>query len=595
MPKKLSITLALAFAFALILCACSNSEYADYAGWEENVSTENSDSYAEEDPIVEQEKNNCFNNFRQPDLQSKVCKKQFFSHDTVTDFPQSGFFQKTFTIIFPDNKPMNCEVGGKPATKNSPEITSIQVDSSTTIRCIDFSSKSGTEIIRTYILEKAPNLPAVFITTDPGSLFDPDTGIYMEGPNAEKENPHYGANYWLDKEIPIFIELVETGASTPGFAKNAGLRIFGNYSRTNAKKSVAITFREKYGDKRLYYPLFPEFPELSMFKGFILRNNGQNFQNDYIRDRLASSISEGLGVDYQRGRFAIVYYNGNYFGIHDLRERSNEYYFETHYGISKKNINLLRANNQTSAGTSTDFVALTNWIIRHDLADDNNYATISSQIDIYNYINYMQTEMFVDNRDWPGNNQKKWNCISPKTPWKWLIYDTDLSFGYVGNNNSSNIFDYASTENGGKMNSPSHTFLFRNLLRNNDFKEAFVNRMTALLQINFEVHRIITRIEKMMAEIKTEIPRDQQYWSLDANRMNNKLESIKRFTTERPSIIIRQLRDYFNLGDPISVTLAITGQGTILVHEIPLEASSTTITFCFLLKSTVLLITPPDI
>ena len=75
--------------------------------------------------------------------------------------------------------------------------------------------------------------------------------------------------------------------------------------------------------------MFPDYPELKKFKGLILRNFGNSFGRDYIRDRLASSISEGLGVDYQRGRFVVVYYNGKYFGLHDMRERSNEYYFET--------------------------------------------------------------------------------------------------------------------------------------------------------------------------------------------------------------------------------------------------------------------------
>ena len=40
----------------------------------------------------------------------------------------------------------------------------------------------------------------VFLSADPNSLFDPDSGIYMEGNFAQAKEPHYGANYWLDKE-----------------------------------------------------------------------------------------------------------------------------------------------------------------------------------------------------------------------------------------------------------------------------------------------------------------------------------------------------------------------------------------------------------
>ena len=100
---------------------------------------------------------------------------------------------------------------------------------------------------------------------------------------------------------------------------------------------------------------------MNKFKVFLLRNNGSNFGNDYIRDRLASSVSEGLGVDYQRGRFAVVYYNGEYYGIHSIRERSTEYYFETHYGMDPDEIDLLKADNFVSAGSAVDFVAMLNW------------------------------------------------------------------------------------------------------------------------------------------------------------------------------------------------------------------------------------------
>ena len=538
------LPLFLSLVIGGLFLGCSNSEGVDYAGWE-YAFTDDDD---ETDGLIEPQKQSCFNSFRLPDLQSIACKKKFFSSDTIKDFPQSGFFPKTFTIAFPNNKPLNCEIGGKPVSKESPLVSAIQVDSSMTIRCANFSENAAsTEIIRTYILEKNPDIAAVFLTTDPNSLFDPDTGIYMEGPNAEEKEPHYGANYWLDKEIPVFVELVEPDNNNPAFSKHAGLKIFGNWSRVHAKKSVAITFREKYGNKRLSYPLFPEFPELKVFKSFILRNFGNSFGNDYIRDRLASSLSEGLGVDYQRGRYAIVYYNGKYFGLHDLRERSNEYYFETHYGISHNNINLLKANNSVSAGKADDYIALMDWLKNHSLDIDSNYAYITSKIDIDNYINYMQVEIFANNLDWPGNNQKKWKDDSPNAKWKWFLYDLDMTF-----NNSSkifdNIFEYVLAENSDYWaNTPNHTLLLRSLMKNTSFKTEFINRMATISQTYFAQEKISFYIDKMMNEVKSEISRDQTHWSLNASKMNNQLENIINFAKERHSTIIRNLQEYFHL------------------------------------------------
>ena len=562
------------FIGSLVL-GCSNSD-GDYTAL-------NNAYYGieETDGSGELGKQSCFDSFRLPNLQTSICREQFYTQDTVTDFPQSGFFQKTFSIVFPDNKLLNCEIGGKPATRESPLVSKIQVDSSMTIRCADFSGNvANQEIIRTYILEKNPDIAAVFLTTDPNSLFDPDTGIYMEGPNAEEKYPHYGANYWLDKEVPVFVELVESEQNQPAFAKYAGLKIHGRYTRTRAKKSVAITFREKYGDKRLYYPLFPKFPELTIFKSFILRNFGNSFGYDYVRDRL-SSLSEGLGVDYQRGRYAIVYYNGKYFGLHDLREHSNEYYFETHYGISHNSINLLKADNSVSAGSADNYITLIEWLKTHSLDDEENYAYISSQIDIDNFINYMLVEIFSNNRDWPGNNLKKWQCSNPITPWKWFLYDLDIGFDSEGANvPNTNIFDYISdTQSNHWGSSYKHALLVQSLLKNKQFKASFINRMAAILQTHFTPLQISSLIDQMMNDITTEIPRDQHRWGISASTMNRQLKIIKDFAKNRGTTIIKELQESYHLSDTISLTLSTKGNGEIRVHNLPVSNLPTTIVF----------------
>ena len=513
---------------------------------------------------------------------SPVVPSRSLPVDMYVELPPSGFYSENFSVTFPDNVLVRCEKGGLAPTPQSPVITTLQVHSTMTLRCAVFTEGElpGDELVRTYIMESAPTIPAVFLTADPNSLFDPDSGIYMEGNFAQSKEPHYGANYWLDKEVPVFVELVEPGTNAPAFGKNAGLKIFGNYSRQNDKKSVAITFREKYGDSRLKYALFPDFPELNKFKVFLLRNNGSNYGNDYIRDRLASSVSEGLGVDYQRGRFAVVYYNGEYYGIHSIRERSTEYYFETHYGLDPNEIDLLKADNSVSAGSAVDYVALMDWIEGVSLENEENYAYVASQIDVSNFISYMQTEMYANNRDWPSNNLKKWRSNNPKTPWKWFLYDLDFGMGNEYSEYTNNIFEFATAEDGESWpNGPESTLLLRKMLENEGFRAAFVNRMAVLLQMNFESSRVLARIEQMMKEIDAEIPRDQKRWGLSATRMTRQLNSIKNFAKERPGVVYDELREYFELGNAAPVTLSVNGPGSILVHGLRLDASPLTVNF----------------
>jgi hypothetical protein len=117
------------------------------------------------------------------------------------------------------------------------------------------------------------------------------------------------------------------------------------------------------------------------------------------------------------------------------------------------------------------------------------------------------------------------------------------------------------------------------MFENADFKAAFINRMAALLQMNFESSRVLARIKNMMAEIESEIPRDQKRWKLNASRMENQLKSIKDFAQKRPEVLYQELREYFELGESAPLTLAVQGSGTILVHGLPLDRSTMTIPF----------------
>ena len=514
--------------------------------------------------------------------QNAIMAKREPSPETKVNFPASGFYNSAFTIDLSSVPNVRCETGGNTPTESSARLDSIRIINTTVLRCANFAANSVASdvVTRTYVFETQPQTPVVFLTVNPMSLFDPDTGIYMEGPNAQSKEPHFGANYWEDKEIPVFVELLEKGGKMPAFAKNAGFQIFGNYSRANKKKSVAIVFREKYGDKRLEYPLFPDFPNLKKFKVFLLRSNGSNFGGDYIRDRLCSSVTEGLGVDYQRGRGVVVYYNGEYYGIHNIRERSTEYYFETHYGLNPDEIDLLKADNSATAGSPAEYVALMDWLATNHLDNDKNYTYVADQIDVDNFINYMQTELFMNNRDWPANNLKKWRGTNPKTKWKWFIYDMDFGFGNEFSEFKNNIFEFATAEDGPDWpNGPASTLLLRRLLENENFKTAFINRFPVLLAMNFEKSRLLARINAMMGEIESEISRDQQRWNLNASYMNGQLNKIKTFAGTRQDVILSEMAEFFGLGEVTKVTFSVSGSGKILVHNLPLDRSSMTISF----------------
>lgn len=491
------------------------------------------------------------------------------SQNVKTEFPNSGFYSKPFTIAFGADEGFRCEKGGTVPTAKSPLMSAnLTIDTTTVLRCATFENGAvpGNIINRTYIFEEQPTVASVFITGDPLQMFHADSGLFMN------------ENFWGDKEIPVNIELLEAGQKVSGFNENAGLAISGNATRTWAKKSIEITFREKYGKNKLDYALFPEFPELKKFKSFKLRNNGNNFHFDYIRDMLASSITEGLGVDYQHGRASIVFYNGEYYGIHNIRESSNKNYYLAKYNLDGDQVDILNSSAESITGSPVDFIALTNFLLTKSMTDED-VAAVNEQMDLNNFINYYAAEIFANNRDWPGNNRKIWRGKDPKTAWKWFMFDTDMAFDNTQSKLTGNIFEFVTAENSGWPNNPEFTQHLRMLLKNENFKAAFINQIATILCMNFSAERVVARMEKLKSDIAAEVERDQKRWAKNVATMTEHDGRIKTFATTRQDVVRKEMQEHFALGEMVDVTIASSGNGVVQVHYLPLDKSSLKIKF----------------
>ena len=148
--------------------------------------------------------------------------------------------------------------GKIPTTEDLPYEYPIVINTNTVIRARAFLDEWVPSDIesKTFILnsEEDYDLPIIFISTDPNSFFDEDTGMYVMGPNAEWQFPYFGANFWEDWERPIHFEILEIDGS--GYAANAGAKIFGGWSRAFPQKSFSIFSRSYIGPSSFDYQLF---------------------------------------------------------------------------------------------------------------------------------------------------------------------------------------------------------------------------------------------------------------------------------------------------------------------------------------------------
>ena len=194
----------------------------------------------------------------------------------------------------------------------------------------------GEVTTHSFLIGEESTLPVVSLTSDPFNLWDENYGIYVMGPNAQWDFPYFGANFWEDWERPIHVELFESNGEL-GFSLDAGVKIFGGWSRGWPQKSLAIHARPDYGTSEINYQIFPD-KEIDSFTSIVLRNSGNDWfggegSATMLRDGMHTSLMDNTGLDHQEYRPAVVYINGDYWGIHNLRERIDASYFEQKYGL----------------------------------------------------------------------------------------------------------------------------------------------------------------------------------------------------------------------------------------------------------------------
>ncbi len=498
----------------------------------------------------------------------------------VTEVPSwrlaSGSYAEpvTLSLAAPADATVHYTLDGSNPTLESPVYEEpLRIDTATVARA--FAVADGylpsETVTHSYVVATEHSLPVVSLGVDPPLLFDPASGIYEMGPGAGTEFPFHGANFWQDTEVPAHVTFLEPGGRI-AFETGVGLRIFGNYSRGYDMKSLSLHFRGEYGLAQLETAIFPNRPDLSWFNALVLRNSGNDFGNSMIRDALASSLTEGMGLSHQQYRPTVAYINGEYWGLHNLREKLNEDYFYTNFGLTEDQLDLLKPGLEPQAGTAAEYEELVAYLERNGAALPEHYAHVRTQVDVDNFIDYTCTELYLVNQDWPGNNVKWWKEHGPDGRWRWVLYDLDFAF----HDPNVDMITFATTINDSWPNPEWSTFLLRALLENPDFRVRLVNHCAVWLATNFETERVLARIEALAAPIENEIPRFFARWDLDPADWYDELDEIRSFARSRPELMRQNFTAFFGFSGTYELTTSATG-GRILLDGVPLPATPTRI------------------
>ena len=386
-------------------------------------------------------------------------------------------------------------------------------------------------ITHTYFVDEPFHLPLISLSTTPANFWDDEIGIYAMGNDAEDEMPYYGANFWQDWERPVHIEFYEPNGSL-GFSIDAGVKIHGNYTRGFAQKSLAIFARGRYGYSEINYQIFPDKP-IDSFQAIILRNSGSDWVETLFRDALMTRLVEDIDIDIQAYRPAIVFINGEFWGIHNVREKINEHYLASNHDVDPDNVDFLESNVIVNEGDANHYEMLMGFLSTQNISDPANYEYVQTQMDVDNFISYQVSEIYYDNRDWPGNNTKFWRPRTPDGRWRWILYDTDAGFGlYNPYRYTANSLANA-TEPIDVGNPGWPPFILNKLLENPAFENAFINRFADFINYYFEPSRVIQEVNNISAMIEPDIALHLTKWGRSYNDWVGLVDVLINFATNR--------------------------------------------------------------
>jgi hypothetical protein len=340
------------------------------------------------------------------------------------------------------------------------------------------------------------DIPTLSLVTEPGSLFDPDSGIYI---NSSWQG--------IDWERAGSIELITSGED--GFQFNAGIRIRGGYSSSGVcvKHAFRLFFRSEYGDGKLDYPLFAE-EGADEFDKIDLRCDQNNswhlpYRNggaDFVHDLFARDIQGDMQQPYTRSVYYHLFVNGMYWGLYETQERPEATYAETYFGGNKEDYDVIK-----SSGPSYDYepytleatdgnldAAKALWDVAKLGFTTANYNRVRGLnpdgsrnpgyeilLDEDNLIDYMIIIYYSSNRDGPGelnggirinNFFGIYNREEPDG-FKFFIHDNETAFGSV-NDDITN----SPTRAGENFTAFNPAWLHQKLMENTEYRQKFADR-----------------------------------------------------------------------------------------------------------------------
>ena len=501
----------------------------------------------------------------------------------------------SLTLSLPEDAPEGAYImyttdGSEPqpsdAAVEQPKTVSLNITNTTVVRakvCCD-GWLSPMSSAQSYIFHpRTMTIPIFSVQTNDKYLNDAQIGLFANNNSKEDKKLH-------DWRRPVNIEFFPAEGENSAFNQLGETRIQGGQSRGNALKSMVFYANKRFDPdrKRFSYEFFPDQkPGITEFKSFSLRDGGNDFGDLYFRDLIIQrTMAKNVDLDWQAGHSAVLYINGEYMGMLNIRERSNEDNIYSNYDgledldlieISHEKIN--NVDQFEEEFKEGDEVFYNNFKAFYS-EKGHSKAEYEQWIDVNEYLNVIAMNFFYGNIDFPGNNLVFWRPnddaeVDLPKRFRVIVKDTDFGLGLYGRQNSYNTIDLlynpSNYPNDNWAFTTPATTLLKNMLENDDIRNLFIDKCCIFMGDFMNGKGTGATIDLIQAEAMEEFVahRDKYnpgwgWWPADnRGEITNKFNEAKNWAEGRPNYFYQHIGNQWNLGTPRTLTINKTNKSDV--------------------------------
>ena len=365
----------------------------------------------------------------------------------------------------------------------------------------------------------------------------------------------------------------------------------GNDSWAYDQRGFDFIMRDQFGyTDGLDHQIFPEKSRDNFQRVILKPGASDNYPFEpggaHIRDPFVHTLSirADMLLDERTWRPAVVYLNGQYWGVYEIREKADDHdYTKYYYQQDKFNLQYLKTWGGTwqdygAPNAQPDWDALVTFIMSNNMAPGPDFDYVTSQLKWASLCDYFMFNSYVVNQDWLNWNTAWWRGMDPagqKKKWRYTLWDMDATFGhytnYTGIPDPSANADPCNAENLPDPGGQGHTDILEKLIAENpQVEQYYVTRYIDLVNTHFSCDYMNTLLDSMVNILAPEMVGQVSRWGGSIAGWQANVQAMRDFIDDRCLALEQGLIDCYDLEGPYDVTFDVdpVASGTIKVNSI---------------------------